>query len=82
MTRKDFDPLIKDLVNNLDNEDYKTIVSGKKYDLKNAEKFLLEIVNKKITENEARELYNNFVKPGIFGLEKSTSRNKDKRKTS
>ena len=73
--------MIKDLVNNIDNEDYKTIVNGKKYDLKNAEKFLLKIINKKTTENEAHELYNNFVKPGIFGLEKSTSRNKDKRNT-
>ena len=36
LTRKDFDSLIKDVVNNLDNEDYKTIVTGKKYDLKNA----------------------------------------------
>ena len=39
LTEQDFDSLIKDVVNNLDNEDYKTIVSGKKYDLKNAETF-------------------------------------------
>ena len=48
------DSLIKDVVNNLDNKDCKTIVSGTKYDLKNAYKFLLEIINKKITENETR----------------------------
>ena len=77
LTRKDFDSLIKDVVNNLDNE-LTTIVSGKKYDLKNAEKFLLEIINKKSTENEARDLNNNLVKPDIFALEKSTSRSKDK----
>ena len=79
MSRKDFGSLIKDLVNNLENGDYKTIVSGKKYDLKNVETFLLEIINKKITENKARELHNNFIKPGIFRLKKSTGRNKDKR---
>ena len=48
------DSLIKDVVNNLDNKDFKTIVSGTKNDLKNAYKFLLEIINKKITENETR----------------------------
>ena len=78
LTRKDFYSLIKDVVNNLDNEHYKTIASGKKYDLKNAEKFLLEVINKKSTENEARELNNNLIKPDIFELEKSTSRSKDK----
>ena len=48
------DSLIKDVVNNLDNKDFKTIVSGTKHDLKIAYKFLLEIINKKITENETR----------------------------
>ena len=55
------DSLIEDVVNNLDNKDFKTIVSGTKYDLKNAYKFLLEIINKKITENETRYLYNNLI---------------------
>ena len=36
-------------------------------------KSLLEIINKKITENKTRELYNNLMKPGIVALEKSTS---------
>ena len=39
LSEKDFDSLIKYVVNNLDKEDYKTIVSDKKYDLKNAETF-------------------------------------------
>ena len=34
----------------------KTIVNGYRYDLKNAENFLLGIITKKISENEAREL--------------------------
>ena len=40
---------------------------------------MLEILNKKIAENEARELYNNLIKPDIAALKKSTSRSKDKR---
>ena len=40
---------------------------------------MLEILNKKIAENEARELYNNLIKPDIATLRKSTSRSKDKR---
>ena len=53
-------------------------MGGSKYDLENAEKFLLEIINKKITENEARKLYNNLIEPDIAALEKSTSRSADK----
>ena len=79
LSRKDFDLLIKDAVNNSDNGDYKTIAGGKKYDLKNAEKYLLKVIHKQITENEAHELYNNLIRPGIVALEKSASRSKDKR---
>ena len=56
LPRNDYNSLIKDVVDNLDNEDYKTIVNGYRCDLKNAENFLLEIIIKKISENEAREL--------------------------
>ena len=45
-------------------------MDGNKYDLKNGKNFLPEIINKKITENEARELYNNLVKPDIIALKK------------
>ena len=51
MTRKDFDLLIKDVVDNLDNEDYKTKEGGNKYDLKNAGKLLLEIIAKKFSKD-------------------------------
>ena len=40
---------------------------------------MLEIINKKITENEARELYSNLITPDIVALEKLRSRNKDKK---
>ena len=46
--------------------------------MKNAEKFLLEIITRKISKNEACELYNNLIKPRIDMLMKSTSRSKDK----
>ena len=46
--------------------------------MKNAEKFLLEIITRKISKNEACELYNNLIKPSIDMLMKSTSRSKDK----
>ena len=47
-TRKKFDSLIKDFINNLKTEDYKTTVNNPRYDLKNAETFLLEhLFNKK-----------------------------------
>ena len=78
LSRENFKSLINDVVDNLDNDKYKTLVGGSKYDLENAEKFLLEIINKKITENEARKLYNNLIEPDIAALEKSTSRSADK----
>ena len=79
VTRKDFISLIIDVANNLDNEDCKTTVGGSTYDLKNSETFLLEIINKKISKNEARKLYNNLIKPDIDALIKSASRGKNKR---
>ena len=36
LSREDFNSLIKDVVGSLDNEKYKTIVDGNKYNLKNA----------------------------------------------
>ena len=78
LTRKKIDLLIKDVVNNLDNEDYKTTVNNRRYDL-NAEKFLLEIITKQISENEAHKLYNSLIKPDADTLIKSTSRGKNKK---
>ena len=56
LSRSDFASLIKDVVNNLDNKDYQTKINNDNYDLKNAEQFLLKIVAKKISVNEAHEL--------------------------
>ena len=47
--------------------------------MKNAEKLLLEIITKKFSENEARELCNSFIKPDVDTLMKSTRRGKNKK---
>ena len=54
-------------------------VNSRRHDLKNGEKVLLEITAKKVSENEARELYKSLIKPDIDTLMKSTSRGKNKR---
>ena len=61
-----FLPLIKDVVNNLDNNNYQTTISNNKYDLKNAEQFLLKIVTKKINKKEEHKLYKNLIEPKIL----------------
>ena len=71
-SRKDFNTL--DVVNNLDNNNYKTTVNNRAYDLKNTENFLLELT--KIGENETCELCDNLIKPDLVALEKAKSRNK------
>ena len=79
ISRNDFISLIKDVVNNLDDKDYQTTVDKRKYDFKNAEKYLLEIIIKKISENDALKLYNSLIKPEVAALEKASSRGKNKR---
>ena len=73
MSRKDFIPFIKDVVNNLDNKNYQTVINNNKYNLKNAEQFLLEIVVKKISKNDARKLYENLVDPKVIELTRTKS---------
>ena len=79
MSRSNFLSLVKDVANNLDNKDYQTTISNNKYDLKNAEQFLLEIVTKKINENEAHKLYKNLMEPKVIELTRAKSRGKNKR---
>ena len=52
-TSNDFISLIKDFNDYLDNKDYQTKVGDNNYNLKNAEKYLLEIITKKISKDEA-----------------------------
>ena len=56
LAREDFNLLIKDVADNLDNKNYKTNPDGRIYGLKNAKKFLLNIGTKKISKDELRYL--------------------------
>ena len=76
LSREDFNSLIKNVADNLDNKNYKTNVDGRPYGLKN---FLLEIGTKQITEDKARYPYDSLIKPDVDTLEKSKGRGKDKR---
>ena len=71
--------LIKDVVNNLDNKDYQNKINNVNYDLKSAEQFLLEIVRKENSENEARELYKSLIRPKVDKLANANGKGKDKR---
>ena len=42
LSRKDFESLIKDVADNLNNNKFKTSVDGKAYDLRNAKKIWLK----------------------------------------
>ena len=50
LSREDFNSLIKNYADNLDNKNYKTNVDGRPYGLKNTKKFLLEIAPKKLVK--------------------------------
>ena len=63
LSRENFNSLIKDVFDNLHNNNYKTTLDGDKDDLKNVENVLLEISTKKISENETCKLYNDLIKP-------------------
>ena len=73
MSRKDFISFIKDVINNLDNKNYQTVINNNKYNLKNEEQFLLEIVVKKISKNDARKLYENLIDPKVIELTRTKS---------
>ena len=80
LPRGDFISLIKDVVNNLDNKNYHTVINNNKYNLKNAEQILLEIVAKKISKNEPHKLYKNFIEPKVIELTRAkSSRGKNNR---
>ena len=50
LNKNNFDSLIQDVYNNLNNDELKTTVDKKAYDLKNAKKFLVRITTQKINE--------------------------------
>ena len=79
LNKNDFDSLIQDVYNNLNNDEFKTTVDKKAYDLKNAKKFLVKITTQKINEKDALKLYSDLITPDITALEKSKSKGKDRR---
>ena len=80
LSRKNFLSLVKDVVNNLDNKNYQTMISNNRYDLTNVEQFLLEIITKKINKNEACKLYKKLIEQKAIELTRAkSSRGKNKR---
>ena len=79
INKNDFDSLIQDVSNSLDNDELKTTVNKKVYDLKNAEKFLLTIGTQKISEEDAKKLYSDLITPDINELTNVKSKGKYKR---
>ena len=74
--RNDFISLIKYVFDNLDNKDFQTTVNKRKYDLKNAKTYLLKIIIKEISRNEALEVYNSLIKPDVDMLKLSIGKNR------
>ena len=66
MSRKDFESLIKNIPDNLNNNKFKTTVEEKAYDLKNAKTFLMKITTAKISEKKAFELYSDLIIPEMI----------------
>ena len=77
--RNDFISLIKEVVDSLDNNYFQTTVNKRKYDLKKAEKYILQIIIKKISTNEAFELHNSLIKPDVHTLNNALSRGRNRR---
>ena len=68
LSKNDFNSLIKDVYNNLNNNEFKTAVDKKTYDLKNAKNFLEKIITPKISEKDAKNLYSDLITPDIIQL--------------
>ena len=79
INKNDFDSLIEDVYNNLNNNEFKTTVNKKVYDLKNAKEFWVKIITQKISKKEALELYSDLITPDITELEKVKGKSKEKR---
>ena len=80
LNKNDFESSTEDVYNNLSNDEFKTTVVKKAYDLKNAKKFLVKITTQKNSENETLDLYSDLIAPDITTvLEKSKDQAKDKR---
>ena len=79
INRNDFNSLIQDVYNNLNDNEFKTSVDKKTYDLKNAKNFLLKITTQKIGEKEVLKVYSDLITPDINKLKNTKGRAKNKR---
>ena len=78
LNKNDFDSLIEDVYNSLNNNEFKTTVDKKAYDLKNAKKFLVKVTTQKNSEKKALKLYSDLIILDITALEESNGKAKDK----
>ena len=79
INRNDFNLLIQDVYNNLNNNEFKTSVDKKTYHLKNAKNFLLKITTQKISEKNALKMYSDSITPDITKLKTTKGKGKNKR---
>ena len=80
LSRKGFLSLIEDVADNLGNKNYHITINNNKYNLKNVEQFLLEIVTKKkYSKNEAYKLYENLIEPRVIELTRAKNNRSKKR---
>ena len=64
-SKEDVKRIIKDFVDNLDSKDYTANVGGTNYNLKNAQKILLDVFTKDISQNKAKKLYKELMQQSI-----------------
>ena len=79
LNKNDFDLLTQDVYDNLNNDEFKTTVNKKTYNLKNAKKFLVKITTQKLSEKEALKLHSDLKDLDITELEKSKRNGKDRK---
>ena len=70
INKKEFEELTIDIYNNQDNNDFKIIINKRTYDLKNAEKFWMEVTTCKTTKSDAKELYIEMIQKDKDALER------------
>ena len=68
-----------DVYNNLNNNEFKSTVNKKAYDLKNAKDFLEKIIIQKISEKDAKKLYSDLITSDVTKLKNAKVKGKNKR---
>ena len=79
INRNNFNSLMLDVYNNLNNNEFKSTVNKKAYDLKNAKDFLEKIIIQKISEKDVKKLYSDLITSDITKLKNAKVKGKNKR---